>query len=41
MLLMAKTKSKRVKNEVRDAILVSLGLAAVMFTLALALSGHS
>jgi hypothetical protein len=41
MLLMAKIKTKRAKNEVRDALLVSLGLAVIMFTLALALRVHS
>jgi hypothetical protein len=41
MFLMAKVKSKRAKNEVRDALLVSLGLAVIMFTLALAVRAHS
>jgi hypothetical protein len=37
---MAKLRSTRVKNEVRDALLVSVGLAIAMFALASFASSH-
>jgi hypothetical protein len=37
---MAKKKAKRAKNELRDALLVSLGLAVIMFSMAMVASAH-
>lgn len=37
---MTQNKPKRAKNEVRDALLVSLTLAVVMFSLAMVASAH-
>jgi hypothetical protein len=37
---MAQKKPKRTRNELRDALLVSLGLAVVMFSVAMVASAH-
>jgi hypothetical protein len=40
IFLMAQNSSTRKKNELRDALLVSLALAVTLFSLAMAVSAH-
>jgi hypothetical protein len=40
ILLMAQNQPKRKKNELRDALLVSLALAVTMFSLAMLMRTH-